>query len=127
MPIYGIRLRLHSASQLHIHASLHIFYSIFDISFIKAIQPQNIDEIMEQEDNVPSVDDDGNSGEEEDSEDGEEDNSEDDNGEDSEDGDGVSGHVFSDVGAEFRADIRNALGDLAAVDSDQVYSTVIWI
>ena len=29
---------------------------------------------------------------------------------------------FKDVDAEFRADIRNALGDLAAVDSDQVTS-----
>lgn len=28
--------------------------------------------------------------------------------------------AFNDIGAEFRADVRNALGNLAAVDSDQV-------
>ena len=28
---------------------------------------------------------------------------------------------FFDPGAEFMADVRNALGDLAAVDSDQVH------
>lgn len=42
--------------------------------------------------------------------------------EDSEDSDNEDPltNSFSDVGAEFRADVRNALGDLAAVDSDQV-------
>ncbi len=44
-------------------------------------------------------------------------------GEDSEDSDEelVPGS-FCDIGAEFRANVRNALGDIAAVDSDQVLS-----
>ena len=36
------------------------------------------------------------------------------------DEDVISQGVFCDIGAEFRANVRNALGDLAAVDSDQV-------
>ena len=40
--------------------------------------------------------------------------------EDEEEGEEDLGGFF-DPGAEFMADVRNALGDLAAVDSDQVH------
>ena len=45
---------------------------------------------------------------------------EEDEGSDEED-EGLMPHGFQDVGAEFRANVRNALGDLAAIDSDQVH------
>ena len=66
----------------------------------QALQPQSVSEVMEKEEEM----------EEEEKEDEEEE----------EEDDEEMKSDFIDVGAEFRANVRNALGELAAVDSDQV-------
>ena len=64
----------------------------------QTLQPQSVSEVMEKEEEM----------EEEEKEDEEEEDDEE------------MKSDFIDVGAEFRANVRNALGELAAVDSDQV-------
>ena len=73
----------------------------------QTLQPQSVSEVMEKEEE--EMEEDKEEEEEEDEEEMEEEEDEEEMKSD-----------FIDVGAEFRANVRNALGELAAADSDQV-------
>ena len=95
------------ALQLIINVSILLMFSTMVLlCYSQALQPQDINELMEEEeDEVAECDSD-----EDDSDDEEED-------EDMED---ALGSQFHDADAEMRAEIREALGTLAVHDSDQV-------
>ena len=83
---------------------------------VQALQPQNINELMKDEDEVSECEDDDD--------DDDEDNDSSSDEEEDEDMDDALGSQFYDADAEMRAEIREALGTLAVCDSDQVSNNV---